>query len=226
MHYLVKPLILQQVNHRSTLGEDATVSGVSMKQVVETWGRRLHEAYEALKQKKWKTFSGATHQEDLRAYKPTALPFFLSMDNAWSYSFWKDSKGKEFADPVPIPMLQCVPIPPRGHDLHQMPEHAIGCIKGNFMRAFKCVDVLMSEYSHYDFQDIVNSGQRLYGADAWRANIKRWYTCCLLVGTPTNRFVDLNSDSMVAEGSSSKGRKRGRHERPGTGGDYCYHDYS
>ena len=226
MQYLVKPLILQQVHNRRSLGKEETISGKTMQTVISEWGKRLQDAHEALTQKKWSTFSGATHEEDVRAYKPTELPFFLSFDNAWSYSFWKDAKQKIFATPMPIPFLQCVHIAPRGHDLHQMPEHAIGCIKGHFTRHFANVDVLLSDLSHACFQKVVLAGAELYGKDAWRANIERWYKCCLFVGSPTNFTISIDRDLTCSRSRRGKRKRCELVERSGLGGSYCYPDFS
>lgn len=148
-------------------GRKVTFSGL-----VEHWKQELEDAYTGLTKGAW---CAAPHV-DIGCYQPTELPYFLSYDNAPAHSLWEDSKKNNNhlkRESMPLSLLQIIRICPKGHDFHQLVEHAIGAIKGHVSRN------LVGAMDHQEpiesdlVWDLVQEAKGLFTDASWNANLVR-----------------------------------------------------
>lgn len=83
--------------------------------------------------------------------------------------------------------MQVVAIPPHAHDLHQIPEHAIGYTKGHITETIKNMDGSVKKLSHADLQQMVREGASKYTANNWMDNMHRLVQCLRLISTPAEQ---------------------------------------
>ena len=108
--------------------------------IVDVWRSKLSGAYECIVPGETPVHQvPATHWRafphvPVEAYKPTTgagqWPFFVTLDRSTAHSFWLKWHKEHLLEPG-FPLLQVLKICPRGHDLHQIVEHAIGVIKSH-----------------------------------------------------------------------------------------------
>lgn len=178
--YLVSPLAQQCIETRKQRegnmqeqpeyfcdGRMVTFSGL-----VDHWKRELEAAYRGLTQGAWH----AAPYVDKECYEPTEQPYFLSFDNAPAHSLWVNKKKQHNhlkRDSMPLSLLQIIRICPKGHDFHQVVEHAIGAMKGhvarNLVGAMEHQEPIESDL----VWDLVQDARSLFTADSWKANMVR-----------------------------------------------------
>lgn len=152
------------------------------------------------------------------AYKPTTgedqVPFFVTIDRSTAQNWWEENKKVHLRDPG-VPLLQVIIMPTRGHDLHQIVEHAIGTWKGHVYK-------VLAEHRRKDrllttarVAAAVAEGIKLFGAEAWDNNLIRLQDCCRIVYANTNQDV-------VCGKRNNKGELIGQQTVKGTAGGYCY----
>ena len=186
MRYFVDPLLQKAVTDRMQEEPNAKkymCMGVKVtyKQLVEHWHRELASAYDALTKGYWKGWAKDGHERNaipMNLYLPTATPYFLSFDRSTAHSFWLDRTQVKHLSRANLrtSLLQLIRICPDGHDIHQTPEHAIGCIKGHVGRGIAAA-VKDGKKLTMDFiYTLVHEGKKLFTADSWDANLERcWH---------------------------------------------------
>lgn len=117
--------------------------------------------------------------------------------------------------------VQMVAIPPHAPDEHQLPEHAIGTVKGHVTKIVRRTDRPVKDMRHTWLQELVRQGAAKYTADSWRENMHRLMQCLRLISAPTDQWVTVTHHA----GESSAKRRR-TEKRRGTDGNYCYPDFS
>jgi hypothetical protein len=228
MKYFASPLIQLKLLERYRRPDHATdyVSGntgkskVTFRQVFDQWNIQLQGAYANLKPFHAKASCSArdakskgwwfTHKGvPVSAYKPTPVPFFLTMDNAPCHSFWLDSSKKLHMASPGVPLLQLIRMPPHGHDLHQMIEHSIGITKSFVKREVESLHVKQCQLHVDELLALVSKGAAKFGAEAWDRNLDRLHLCLELVGAErgTYRQFEYRGSMWTLEG---------------TAGNYCY----
>jgi hypothetical protein len=70
----------------------------------------------------------------LSANKPTEIPYFITYGYGKFDDFCADTVQMQHVGCPGVPLTQVVESASNGHDLHQIMEHAIGCIKGHTRR--------------------------------------------------------------------------------------------
>lgn len=190
-------------------------------EVYEDWQAKLRGAYELcvpfetprkdLPKQGWRAFKAVPTS----AYKPRSVPYFLTLDRASPHSFWKKTKThkKKHKKRPGVPLLQIIFMPPHGHDLHQIAEHAIGAAKGhvrgellNARRQSKRLTTLMA-------YNAMMEGSELYTGKSWLKNLVRLQHCCRIVAAPCETILEV-------ETVNSKNERVTKYVR-GTFGGYC-----
>jgi hypothetical protein len=224
MIHAVHPLLVKDVQDRLKKNVQYTVSGKPLAEVVEEWRGMLRGAYEGLKEGLWRGRQGA----DIDAYKfdDDATPYFLTLDNCPSYSFLGPG-GKvhniELDKRFLFCLLQIYHMPPHGHDLHQLVEHAIGVIKRAVQKWLNNLSQNLATVSHAEVQAQLNEAAKSYDNLSWRKNVHRLFVCMKIVAADVNEFVQP-TELKLEEGElvvHSKGRKQ-----RGTAGGYPYSQVS
>lgn len=113
--------------------------------------------------------------------------------------------------------MQMLSIPPHAHDIHQKPEHAIGCGKNFVTEKFRGFNGCVSELTHADVQEWVRQGVKKYTASSWRENVHRLIQCLRVLSSPVDRDVTV---TLHAKGA--KGKRPAVLVLKGTDGNYCY----
>lgn len=224
--YFVIPMIRKDIQKRLEEA-NAMPNGIPplsysqkpLAEVVSEWQSMLHGASLAYDRGKWKSSYGN------KAFKfaKDGVPFFLSLDRCPSYSFFIGKTRSKQIDCAEfgISMLQILRIPPHGHDLHQIVEHAIGVLK-------HAVHVYLDNYpgivrSQVVFSDVVTQMEQAmptYGATAWYKNMHRLKSCLLVVAAPREENVlvtKLRFDAARNSWATVPWKKVS-----GTAGNYCY----
>ena len=225
MRYFASPLIQQAIKKRYKLRESGTLplwDGMTYREIVRTWRKKLTGAFECIMpgdtkvhkvpKTRWRAFPHV----DTEAYRPTTgpgqWPFFVTLDRSTAHSFWLIYHKEHLLHPG-VPLLQILRICPRGHDLHQIVEHAIGCIKSH---VYKCLGEINHQFGRplrtEDARRAVLEGAELYGPVAWSNNLPRLLDCLKLVSADWGVEVELE----VVEGAVTR-----TIVQFGTGGNYC-----
>ena len=109
----------------------------SFCEIVDDWKAKLSGAFDLCmphKTPQAERVQGAWIAEKnvpVSAYRPSAWPYFLSYDRGTMHSWWTDTQQKVHLKLPGVPLMQFIRMPPRGHDLHQLVEHAIGAANGH-----------------------------------------------------------------------------------------------
>lgn len=187
MQFFLGPLIQKSIAARLAKAEAAIqkvccVDGkfLTLAEVVTGWQSRLQQAYQGLQKGLW----SAKPNVPWECYRPTALPFFLTMDNAAYHSFYWGSGKERRHMPCLGPLLSLLQIfrpPPHGHDLHQIVEHAIGIAKREAKRIMR--DAVRSGIPlTTDLMYVATQrGSRGMTAGSWDSNLVQMMHCLRVV---------------------------------------------
>jgi hypothetical protein len=167
----------------------------------------------------WRTYPNVPKE----AYKPTTakageqrglkvdqMPYFLTLDRCSSHSFWL-KHNKEHLKTPGVPLLQLLKMPARGHDVHQIVEHAVGCIKNHVYKELAAARAQGRELKTELIQKVVKDGSKKYTAASWEKNLIRLKECLKIVsadkGTPVtvwqrDRSGNTREVTVVAVGGA------------------------
>ena len=205
----------------------------SFCQIVDDWHAKLHGAFHCLLphsmrvkdsngeggKAAWCKGAWFTHERvPLSAYRPTDVPYFVSYDRGAMHSLWTDTKQKVHLAEPGVPVMQIIMMPPRGHDLHQIIEHAIGVGKGHAARVLGRARMRREKLTTKLAYDAYQEGIKKYTAESWRRNFFKVCTALKLVRArevDTVRWMERRPNGHVAYRSAK-----------GTGGNYVYMQYS
>lgn len=215
LRYFVDPLLQKTVRDRMQEEPNAKkcmLNGVKVtfKELVDYWAKQLALAYDALTQGLWTSWAKGACAIANNLYLPTLTPYFLSFDRSTAHSFWADTQQTihiSRAD-LRVSLLQLIRICPHGHDIHQIPEHAIGCIKGFVRRGIAEAVKNGKELTMDYIFTLVHEGKELYTADSWDANLERFWHAVNIVAR------DVHEEYCFTY------KKHDRRER-GTAGNYA-----
>lgn len=220
--YFANPLIQLKLRERYDEKSDELVTATqTFNDVVDDWRAKLQGAYDCM-------LPGSTKVKDVRgawkgyknvprsAYKPTTaedqMPFFVTIDRSTAQNFWVQNKKKHLAEPG-IPLLQIIKMPPRGHDLHQIVEHAIGAMKSHVYRVLGEARQKGKQLTTALAVRAVQEGIKLFTAKSWDANLLRLLECLQIVAAPFGEIVRFERRDENEEIFHIEVR--------GTGGGYC-----
>jgi hypothetical protein len=219
MKHFVDPLMQKAVLERlgREAGESPCYEGrtegklYTFQDIVDNYHEKLADAYNGLEAKLWSPKAHVPRE----CYKPTEVPYFLSIDNAPVHSFWEVYK-KVHAIECGTSLLQLIRMPPHGHDLHQIVEHAIGVTKSHAKKKLRELAGLMAhqEFSASMIYDAVQNGAKEFGVMAITNNLFRVKQCIKLVAAPAQvpmTVVDGRGNVM---------------HTVGTGGHFCAPKFS
>jgi uncharacterized protein Usg len=226
MIHFVHPLLVKDVKDR--LIQEAQgkkmfrVSELPLQEVVDYWQGQLHGAYLALLAEQWSV--DATHKATAAAYKfdADATPYMLTLDNCTVYSFLGRQTRHSLALDLlfPFSLLQIYHVPPHGHDLHQIVEHAIGVIKKAVQSWMDKHDTAqIKKLKHRAIQDQAVLSSARYTNISWRKNVHRLSVCLQLVAADRSTMIQpsemrLVDGKMVIHNVGTPKR--------GLCGSYCY----
>lgn len=224
--YFATPLIQRAIGERYAWPESATEKlphGQTYCQVVDTWREQLQGAFECLvpasvgaryvPEQHWRAFDNVP----CSAYKPTTgdgqWPFFASVDRSTCHSFWLDTKRQVHLEEPGIPLLQLIRMPPRGHDSHQVVEHAIGALKGHVTKRFNAARALGKQLTTAFMVQVMQEGSKLFTALSWERNLPKWRNCLRLIAAEEGMPVTVTM--------TTKAGKQRTSVQLGTGGGYA-----
>jgi hypothetical protein len=217
MTYYVARRVRQLIRRRLAFhgNEEVEVPGqpgtkVKFRQVYEDAMHYLGAAYEGLKRREFKKHYA---QVPDTAYEPGDTPFFLTYDRCTSHSWWINSTKKVHVERPAISMLQNVQTPPSGHDIHQVPEHAIGTTKAHARRSLAQKRRQGSDMSTGELYEAVCTGSKRFGSLAVDRNLHRMVDCHRIVAADTSERVTVMRGKKVVTVK-------------GTHGGYCYAEMS
>ena len=202
MKYYLHPLLEQAIQHRirreanSNARYECGGEMVPFERVVQHWGKQLQAAYRGLRQDKWQCSPGV--EKD--CYKPTEVPYFVSLDNAGCHSTWvgeaKDGvhlPRQEF----PVSLLQMLTIHPKGHDVHQIVEHSIGAIKSHVEKGMARALLQGMPLTTDLMWDLVMEGAQLFTAESWDKNMKRLHHALEIIAADSNEVYEFEYKGKV-----------------------------
>lgn len=224
--YFAVRLIQRAIAERYALPESATVKlphGQTFCQTVDTWREQLQGAHECLVPSSvpatevppghWRAFKNVPTS----AYKPTTgegeWPFFVSLDRSSCHSFWTGNKRKVHLEEPGIPLLQWLKMPPRGHDVHQIVEHAIGALKNYVNKVFGHARALGRALTTALMVQAMKEGSKLYTAESWDRNFPKLMNCLRIIAAEEGMPVEMTI--------TTKAGKQRKTVQPGTGGGYA-----
>ena len=180
---------------------------VTFTELVQHWGDALQAAWRGLEMQAWY----ADPNVDKECYMPTKTPYFLSFDNAPAHSLWVNLKRKVHLsrDAMPLSLLQIIRICPKGHDFHQIVEHAIGAIKGHVARQLADARTNGEPIETDVLWDVVRDGCSLFTAKSWDANLTRLNHALAIIAAEREEIVRFNYPDNVER------------EIPGQAGNYA-----
>lgn len=215
MKYFVDPLMQKAVRDRMAKEAlaganaptyDSPVSDKKMNftQVVCHTKVKFQEAYNALEHEKWHPEKNVS----VLAYKPRAVPYYVTIDNAPCHSFWIDVYKKHLVQPG-VPLMHLIRMPPHGHDLHQLVEHANGVVKvhaSKGMHRLVCESSGNHVLSADDVHELVQEGIKLFTAESHARNVRRWKECLRIVAARQGEIVEVvNSSGKVLKTPGTQG---------------------
>ena len=222
--YFASPLIQQAIRKRYEKGSSELVTAdQTFCDVVDSWRAKLDGAFDCM-------LPGTTLVRDVggawsaskhvpvSAYKTTTdeannvMPYFVTLDRSTAQNFWVKAKKQHLEHPG-FPVLQVIKMPPRGHDLHQIVEHAIGCIKSHVARVLGDARRMNRYLSTKMAADAVQAGCRKYTAEAWSKNLNRLLECLEVVAADRGQIIRF--ERIDRWGNMYEVIVRG------TGGGYC-----
>ena len=230
MKQFVAPVVENAVQTRYAANRDSTVIVCGKQtycQIVDEWKEKLHDTFLAgqefdgpdSSELKWETREGVPRS----AYKPTTLPYFVSYDRGTMHSFWLDSGTKRHLRDCGVPLLQCVAMPPHGHDLHQIAEHSIGATKCHANRELGRARARDQPPSTEMCYNAVMEGSKLYTADSWLANLEKLQICLQIVAAKRETVIKVTTKTVDADNGHEYVSRKYVH---GTCGGYCPRPYS
>ena len=221
--YFADPLIQQAIQKRCDEAGDVLVTDTqTFQQVVDSWRAKLQGAYDCMlpgtaRAKDANRAWSANRKVPQAAYKPTTgegqMPYFVTLDRSTAQNFWVKNRKQHLEAPG-FPVLQIIKMPPRGHDLHQIVEHAIGAMKSHVYRvlgeARQCGRVLTTAMA----AEAVQAGILKYTAESWTKNLFRLLECVQIIAAERGELIQLKrKDQNDVEFFV---------EVRGTGGRYCH----
>lgn len=166
----------------------------------QEWKDTVQRTYDAGVDRKWTP----PPRVPLVHYQPNDYCCLLTMDNCPSHSMWA-VYNQEFRF-CGISLLCLLRMPPNGHDLHQIPEHAIGCIKGHVGRQLAEWCTTGRDVTCEDVVNWVDQGTQLYGLAAIQANMLRLRHCLRLITADRDTLVTVVIKDQVKVLRGLKGR--------------------
>ena len=165
------------------------------KELVDSWKSRLKDAYKGLEEKKWYGKGGggtAKWKVPIECYSPSTVPYFVSFDNAPAHSFWvvRDKVHLARADMGPG-LLQCIRICPQGHDIHQIPEHAIGVIKGHCKKELSTAMKTQNSVDNDLVYDAVQAAAANYTSESLDGNLVRLDHALKVISSEKTELVEF-----------------------------------
>lgn len=220
--YFISRLVQKAIGERYMRPESSTEllpHGETFCQAVDGWRAKLQGAIECLlpagarnSAKHWRAYKNVP----VSAYEPTTgegqWPFFVSLDRGPAHSFWLVHDKVHLVKPG-IPLLQLLKVPPRGHDIHQIVEHAIGVMKA---WVYKCLGRARAEgvpITTALLSKIILEGCARFTAASWDSNLPRLWNCLRIIAAPKGQPVQVTV--------TSKSGKQRTSMQLGTGGGYC-----
>ena len=165
----------------------------------------------------WETVG---NRQDADRFKLARQPFFATLDRGTAQNFWTVYDKFHLPEP-PFPLLQCLRMPPRGHDLHQLVEHAIGVFKSAVQRALdrarrrhRCPTKLTTK----QLVEAVKEGIAKFDAVSWDRNFPKLWECLAIVAADRGTVVKLTRKDAAGKVSEVSVL--------GTGGGYAYVQFS
>lgn len=222
--HFARPLIQKAIGER--YAAEAGVENSAFRATVDRWRQKLDGAFARCvphdsQAEKGDTYWKTCKNVPLSAYKPTTgageWPFLATIDRATVQNFWVVHERKHLHHPG-LPLLQLIRMPPRGHDLHQLVEHAIGAMKGHVgrgLRAARREKGGVRNLTTQKVQELVREGCKLYDKDAWDANLPRLLQCIEVIATEKGKPTSVYVERKDAQGKKVKVMVRG------TGGGYA-----
>ena len=195
MQHFVAPLVQKTLRERyDQESSEVVCNGKTFNAIYDEWRDLLHatynriQPYEGEDPDRWR----AAKDVPLKAYEPTDVPFFVTIDRAPAHSFYVGAGYKHHLRDCGVPLLQLLIMPVRGHDLHQIVEHTIGCAKAHANRvlgAARANDVQPTTEMCYK---AVMDGSKLYTADSWDRNLRRLQICLRIIASPRNETLQVD----------------------------------
>jgi hypothetical protein len=222
LEHFAAPLIKQKVHERYVSRGGEVINHITkrtFKDVYDEWKYTLNSAYGCCteygvvgaKKAKDEGLWSAYKNVPKSAYKPSDVPFFLTIDNATCHSLWLEHEKVHLPSPG-VSLLQLLRVPPFGHDLHQIIEHSIGVTKRHVRASVKKKrgsDLVGQTIQACELLAWAQEGAAHFTADSWAKNLDRLHICLHLVAAEKSTLV-----SFVYRGRF--------HQLHGTGGNYCY----
>lgn len=197
--------------------------GKTFCEVYKEWEKKLSRSWDQGVQLKhgdgpvpkghWRTFANVP----LSAYKPSKVPYFITFDRGAFHSFWVGKNQEKHLAKPGVPLLQLMIMPPRGHDIHQIPEHAIGATKGHVAKELGKLRANNKRLTTGDCYTAVEAGSRLYKKESWEKNLKQLQICLEIVAAPKGTQLKVPVTRKDREGNEII------ETRPvyGTAGGFC-----
>ncbi len=170
------------------LWKDGMGGECSFPLVVQKWLNQMHGAYVALQEGEWR----AQSKVDMDCYAPTTLPYFFTLDNCKAHSFWVKVRSKHLSrDEMGTSLLQGLRLNPRGHDVHQIVEHAIGCTKAFAERELRLAKRGQKQLTTSLLWDAIQTGSKLFTAEALTKNLERFQGCVTVIAAAAGAVVKV-----------------------------------
>lgn len=228
MKYFVHPLLVKDVQDRLKQEEAAggsklhKVSDKPLAEVVDVWRRKFHGAYLGFLRGAW--VADKKHKPTLEAFKfeCDATPYLLTLDNARVYSFLgpvNQLHTLHLDMSFPFSLLQIFHIPPHGHDIHQIVEHAIGVIKNHVRKWLDALQENVTDIQHEQVFEQMLVGAKAFTNDSWRRNVHRLFQCLKIVAAERDEMVPITK--LQLKGGVYSEVPTGK-QRKGLAGSYCY----
>lgn len=189
--------------------------------VYKDWRLKLQSCYELLnvagtpiEADRWQAWPNVP----LSAYVPTSVPYFVTIDRSTAHSFWLDTQQKVHVLAPGTPIMQIVRMPPHGHDLHQIAEHAIGTGKGHTHTKLSSARANALQLTTKLAHNAMIEGVKLYTKESWASNLDRLMTCLAIVAAPESELLTVSrtTKSGILKQKTVKG----------TAGGYCPKQWS
>lgn len=195
------------------------VETYKLRQICGTWDRLLNGAWEGLVNGKWDPDTNVPPD----AYKPSCHrdkgggpPYFVTLDNATAHTHWIDGKASKQHEENPgVSLLQQAVLSPRSHDIHQIVEHAVGCIKSRVNALCKAGCRRLPDVVAMD--KAVQEGVKRFNAESWERNLPKLIDCLKVIATPRAHTCTVNMTCS----RKKTGRETVQRQVAGTQGGYA-----
>ena len=98
-----------------------------------------------------------------------------------------------------FPLLQIIEMPPRGHDLHQIVEHATGAMKSHVYRVLGAAREAGKQLTTALAARAVQEGIKLFTAESWDNNLVRLLECLQIVCAKRDEVVRFERKTLDGE---------------------------